>query len=193
MVVFLDDLLIMGRSEEDHLFNLQRVLQRLQENGLRVKRLKCEFGKTQLEYLGHVLDERGIHPAEDKVRAIQKAPAPTNVKDLQAFLGLFNYYGRFVPQQSTVLAPLYRLLRENVTWKWTKTEQSAFVRYKNLLTSDQVLAHYVPSLPLTLACDASAYGIGAVIQHTMPNGGGRLIAYASRTLSPAEKKIFSSR
>ncbi|XP_059201274.1 uncharacterized protein K02A2.6-like [Centropristis striata] len=188
VVVFLDDLLIMGRSEEDHLHNLQRVLQRLQENGLRVKCSKCEFGKTQLEYLGHVLDERGIHPSEEKVRAIHEAPAPTNVKELQAFLGLLNYYGRFLPQQSTVLAPLYRLLRGDVVWKWTDAEQSAFVKCKDLLTSDQVLAHYDPSLPLTLACDASAYGIGAVIQHTMPNGEERPIAYASRMLSPAEKK-----
>ena len=188
VVVFLDDLLIMGRSEEEHLQNLQNVLQRLQENGLRVKRSKCEFGKTQVEYLGHVLDEHGIHPSEDKVRAIQEAPAPANVKELQAFLGLVNYYGRFVPQQSTVLAPLYRLLREKVTWQWTEVERNAFSKCKELLTSDQVLAHYDSSLPLTLACDASAYGIGAVIQHTMPNGEERPIAYASRTLSPAEKK-----
>lgn len=179
VVVFLDDLLIMGRSEEDHLHNLQRVLQRLQENGLRVECSKCEFGRTQLEYLGHVLNERGIHPSEDKVRAIQEAPAPTNVKELQAFLSLFNYYGRFVPQQSTVLATLYRLLRGNVTWKWTEAEQSAFVKCKDLLTSGKVLAHFDSSLPLTLACDASAYGIGAVIQHTMPEGGERPTAYAS--------------
>ncbi|KAK9513169.1 hypothetical protein VZT92_026728 [Zoarces viviparus] len=188
VVVFLDDLLIMGRTEKEHLHNLQKVLQRLQENGLRVKRSKCEFGKTRVEYLGHVLDEQGIHPSKDKVRAIQEAPAPTNVKELQAFLGLFNYYGRFVPQQSTVLAPLYRLLRGQVIWKWTEVEQVAFVKCKELLTSDWVLAHYDPSLPLTLACDASAYGIGAVIQHTMPDGVERPIAFASRTLSPAEKK-----
>ena len=116
VVVFLDDLLIMGCSEEDHLHNLQRVL------------------------------------------------------------------------QSTVLAPLYGLLWGDVVWKWTEAEQSAFVRCKDLLTSDQVLAHYDPSLPLTLACDASAYGIGAVIQHTMPIGEERPIAYASCTLSSAEEK-----
>ena len=156
VVVFLDDLLIMGCSEEDHLHNLQSVLQRLQENGLRVKRSKCEFGKTQLEYLGQVLDECGIHPSEQKVRAIEEAPAPTNVKELQAFLGLPNYYGRFFPQQSTVLAPLYRLLRGDVVWKWTEAEQSSFVKCEDLLTSDQVLAHYDPSLPLTLACNWSS-------------------------------------
>lgn len=115
VVVFLDDLLITGRSEEDHLFNPERVLRRLQENGLWVKCSKCEFCKTQLEYLGYILDERGIYPAEDKVRAIQEAPVPTNVKEHQAFLGLYNYYGKSLSQQSTVMAPLYRLLREKVT------------------------------------------------------------------------------
>lgn len=89
-----------------------------------------------------------------------------------------------------MLAPLYRPFRGNEVWRWTEAEQSAFVKCKDLLTSDQVLAHYDPSLPLTLACDASAYGIGAVIQHTMSNGEERPIAYASRTLPPAEK-IYS--
>ncbi|KAJ8352214.1 hypothetical protein SKAU_G00236900 [Synaphobranchus kaupii] len=141
VVVFLDDLLVTGRTEKEHLDNLQKVLQRLQENGLRVKHPKCEFAKTRIEYLGHVLDEHGIHPSKDKVRAIQEAPAPTNITELQAFLGLFNYYGRFVPQQSTVLAPLYKLLGPDVKWKWTGEQQAAFVKCKELLTSDQVLAH----------------------------------------------------
>lgn len=188
VVVFLDDLLIMGRSEEEHLKNLQDVLQRLKDNGLRVKRSKCDFSKTRVEYLGHVLHAQGIHPSRDKVRAIQEAPAPTSIKELQAFLGLVNYYGRFVPQESMVLAPLYRLLKGQVTWTWSEVERNAFTKCNELLTSDQVLAHYDPSLPLILTCDASAYGIGAVIQHIMPNGEERPIAYASRTLSPAEKK-----
>ncbi|XP_027869143.1 uncharacterized protein K02A2.6-like [Xiphophorus couchianus] len=188
VVVYLDDLLITGCSKAEHLSNLEKVLQRLQENGLRVKRSKCEFNKPQIEYLGHILDEHGVHPSEEKVRAIQDAPAPTNVKELQVFLGLVNYYGRFVPMQSMALAPLYMLLKDSVTWRWTDPEQAAFDRCKGLLTSDRLLAHYDSNLPLTLACDASAYGIGAVIQHTMPSGEERPIAYASRTLSPAEKK-----
>src|SRR4029434_6413132 len=106
----------------------------------------------------------------------------------RAFLGLVNYYGRFVPNQSTVLAPLYRLLKDQVEWEWKRPEQGAFDKCKELLISDKVLVHYDPDLPLTLACDSSAYGIGAVIQHEMPSGKKRPIAYASRTLAPAEKK-----
>lgn len=187
VVVYLDDLLVMGRDETEHLMNLDKVLQRLQENGLRVKKAKCDFGKTQIEYLGHMLDGKGVYPSKDKVRAVHDAPTPTNIKELRAFLGLVNYYGRFLPQQSTVLAPLYRLLKDQTKWGWSKVEQNAFDRCKEMLASDKVLVHYDPNLPLSLACDASAYGIGAVIQHTTPDGQEHPIAYASRTLSPAEK------
>uniref|UniRef100_A0AAV2L2F4 Gypsy retrotransposon integrase-like protein 1 n=1 Tax=Knipowitschia caucasica TaxID=637954 RepID=A0AAV2L2F4_KNICA len=187
VLVYLDDLLVMGRDEAEHLLNLDRVLQRLQENGLRVKKSKCDFGKTQIEYLGHMLDGKGVYPSKDKVRAVHDAPTPTNIKELRAFLGLVNYYGRFLPQQSTVLAPLYKLLKDQTKWRWSKVEQSAFDKCKEMLTGDKVLVHYDPSLPLSLACDASAYGIGAVIQHTTHDGQERPVAYASRTLSPAEK------
>lgn len=94
--------------------------------------------------------------------AIREAPAPTCVKEL----GLVNYYGRFLPNQSIVAVPLYRLLRDNVPWK--QSEQRAFEKCKDLLTNNRVMVHY--DLPLTLACDLSAYGIGAVFQHTMTTG-----------------------
>lgn len=187
VVLYLDDLLITGKTELDHLQKLQKVLQRLQQCGLRVKQSKCEFGKKQIEYLGHVLNSQGIHPSPDKVKAIKEAPAPTSVKELRAFLGLVNYYGRFMPNQSTVLAPLYRLLKDQIEWEWKRPEQKAFEQCKDLLTSDKVLVHYNPDLPLALACDSSAYGIGAVIQHELPSGEKRPIAYASRTLAPAER------
>lgn len=138
--------------------------------------------------MGHVLDSQGIHPSPDKIRAIREAPAPSYLRELRAFLGLVNYYGRFTPNLSTVLAPLYRLLRDQVEWEWSKLEQRAFDKCKELLTSDKLLVDYDANLPLTLACDSSAYGIGAVIQNEMPTGGTRPIAYASQTLAPAEKK-----
>lgn len=90
VVVYLDDLLITWRTNEEHLSNLRKVLQRLQENGWWVKRSKCEFDKPQIEYLEHILDEQGVHPSKHKVRALHEEPALTNVKELQAFLGLVN-------------------------------------------------------------------------------------------------------
>lgn len=187
VVTYLDDLLVTGKNEHDHVQKLQKVLQRLQECGLRVKKSKCEFGKKEIEYLGHVLDSQGLHPSPEKVKAIKEAPAPSSVKELRAFLGLVNYYGRFMPNQSTLLAPLYKLLKDHTEWEWTKPQQKAFEACKELLASDQVLMHYNPDLPLVLACDSSAYGIGAVIQHELPSGEKRPIAYASRTLNPAER------
>lgn len=188
VVVYLDDLLVTGKTEQEHLEKLHKVLQRLQDSGLRVKKGKCEFGKKQIEYLGHILNSEGIYPSPAKVKAIKEAPAPTCVRELRAFLGLVNYYGKFLPNQSTLLAPLYRLLRSQVPWEWKGREQKAFDKCKESLTSDKVLVHYDLNLPVTLACDASAYGMGAVIQHKMPSGEERPIAFASRTLSPAEKK-----
>lgn len=88
VVVFLDHLLIMGHSEKEHRDILQEVLQHLRENDLQVQHSKCEFSKTQVDYLSHILDKQVIHPSKDEVRAIQEAPSPTNVKELQAFLGL---------------------------------------------------------------------------------------------------------
>lgn len=127
--VYLDNVLVTGKSEQEHLYNLDRVLQCLKENGLRVKKEKCEFNKARIQYLGHVLDEKGVHPAVDKIRAIQEAAPGSNVKQLQAFVGLVKYYGCFVPNQSTVLALLYLLLRYEVTWQWGKEQQDAFNRY----------------------------------------------------------------
>ncbi|KAJ7997984.1 hypothetical protein DPEC_G00217830 [Dallia pectoralis] len=105
VVVYLDDLLVMGRDETEHLMNLDRVLQRLQENGLRVKKAKCDFWKTQIEYLGHTLDGKGVYPSKDKVRAVHDAPTPTNIKELRAFLVLVNYYGRFFAAAKYCLDP----------------------------------------------------------------------------------------
>ena len=124
----------------------------------------------------------------DKVDAIQAAPAPKNIAELKSYLGVLSYYGKFLPYLSTVLAPLYRLLRVTNKWKWSKAEQQAFQASKKLLVSSKVLVHYDPEKELILACDASPHGVGAVLSHRMPDGSERPIGFASRTLLPAEKK-----
>ena len=121
------------------------------------------------------------------MEAITKAPAPTNVPELRSFLGLLNYYGRFIPNLASLLHPLNELLKTTTKWKWSRECQEAFKLAKEKLVSADVLAHYDATLPLRLAADASAYGIGAVISHRMPDGAERPIAFASRTLSDAER------
>lgn len=123
----------------------------------------------------------------DKLDAIIKAPEPTNVQELRSFLGLLNYYGKFIPNLSTIVHPLNRLLQHSTQWQWSEECQQAFKEAKETLTSSHILVHYDPSLPLRLAADASAYGVGAVISHLMPDGAEHPIAYASRTLSQSER------
>lgn len=184
---YIDDILITGRSKEEHLRNLDAVLKRLSERGIRVKPSKCEFFRDELTYLGHVINKHGIHPTDEKLAAITNAPAPTDKHQLQSLLGLINYYGKFVPNLSTVLFPLNRLLQKDAAWDWDTACDRAFQHIKQLLSSAPILAHYDPSLPLQLSCDASAYGVGAVLSHIFSDGQIRPIAYASRTLSRAEK------
>ena len=187
VTVYIDDILITGETESDHLQSLEEVLNRLVKAGLRVKKHKCKFMAPSVTYLGYVIDAEGLHPLPDKVQAVQQAPTPRSVTELKSYLGLLTYYGKFLPNLSTRLAPLYKLLGKNVKWKWSLKQDKAFRESKELLTSSQLLVHFDPKLPLLLACDASAYGIGAVLAHKMPNGSEKPIGYASRTLNSAER------
>ena len=183
-MVFIDDILLTGATEEEHLKVLEEVLRRLEKHGVHVKRTKCSFMQASVEYLGHMVDQHGLHTTDDKLRAISEALAPRNVQELRSFLGLRNYYG---PNLATLIHPLNRLLCKGATWKWTTDCEKAFKQSKEVLVSSKVLVHYNPSLPLKLAGDASAYGVGAVISHVMEDGSERPIAFASRTLTPSER------
>ena len=127
VVVYLDDILISGVNEEDHLSNLEEVLQRVQEAGLKLKREKCKFMMSSVTYLGHRIDAQGLHPLPEKVTAIQDAPRPRTVMELKSFLGFISYYGKFMPKLSTVLSPLYELLKASTKWRWSDEEEEAFL------------------------------------------------------------------
>ena len=187
VICYLDDILVTGSTEEEHLSNVEKVLQRLQRYGIRAKRAKCEFLSASVEYLGHRVDATGLHTTQSKVEAIQKAPQPKNTQELRSFLGLVHYYGKFIANLSTLLKPLNLLLKDGSEWLWTEECSRDFKEAKQFLTSAPVLAHYDPALPIKLAGDASAYGIGAVISHVYADGSERPISFASRTLSPSEQ------
>ena len=184
---YLDDIIVTGRNEEEHLRNLSAVLSKLQEAGLRLKKSKCYFMAESVEYLGHVIDAKGLHPTEAKVLAVQNAPVPQDITQLKSFLGLINYYRKFLPDLSSLLAPLNSLLQKGTKWTWSDSQQTAFDEAKKLLQSSVVLAHYDPSKKLILVCDASPYGIGAVLSQYQDDNTERPVAYASRSLSKAEK------
>lgn len=136
--------------------------------------------------MGHKIDNEGLHPVPAKVEAIVNVPVPKNVTELRAFLALLTYYGKFLENLSTVIKPMTVLLQKDSLWNWSTTCQAAFEKAKAQVASSTVLTHFDPQLPILLACDASAYGLGAVISHQMTDGSERPIAYASRTLSKTE-------
>jgi hypothetical protein len=185
--VYFDDILVTGKDDISHLQTLDIVLHRLEDCGLKLKKMKCEFMKDSVQYLGYKIDKDGLQPIQDKIKAVIDAPVPENVDQLRSFLGLLNYYGRFLPNLSKVIAPLNNLLRKDSVFKWTKKCNQALEEAKQQLNSAAVLAHYSTELPLLLASDASEYGVGAVISHLLPNGDERPIAFASRSLSKAER------
>ena len=110
--MYVDDILISGSSEQENVERLQIVLSRLSEVGLRLKKEKCVFLATEVEYLGFKVDAEGLHPLPEKVRVIAEAPAPRNVGELKSLLGLLFYYPRLLPNMATMLGLLYQLLRK---------------------------------------------------------------------------------
>ena len=184
---YIDDILICSNTETDHYDVLRQALCRLREHNVRAHMNKCCFLQSSIDYLGHHIDAEGVHPTKSKVEALLKAPAPTNVAELQAFLGFVQYHGRFYRNLSTILSPMNALLRKNVVWKWTNECQAAYETCKHGISEGSCLTHYGIRKQIRLACDESSYGIGAVISHVMYDGSERPIAMASRTLTKAER------
>ena len=187
VIVRIDDILVSGKNETAHLENLRAVLTKLSQAGLRLREEKCCFMQTEVIYCGYVINGEGIHPVAAKIDAIKNAPTPKDVSQLRAFLGMLNYYHRFLPDVATVLEPLHELLRKGTAWKWNSEQQEAFESAKELLQSAKLLVHFNPDLELIIASDASNYGIGAVLSHKMPDGTERPIGYVSRSLNSAER------
>lgn len=183
---YLDDILIGGENAEDLAWNVERVLERLNEYNVRINADKCNWFADTVTYLGHQLDAKGIHPTLEKVEAIVNAPRPDNLKQLQAYLGLLNFYNRFLPNASGRLKPLHRLLEKEAEWSWSKEADQAFKLSKQLLVDNQFLVHFDLTKPIVVSCDASPYGVGAVLSLVIDNVE-RPVMFASATLNSAER------
>ena len=181
-----DDILLTGRDDREHLDILEEVVRRLETANFRCNLKKTKFLRDSVTYLGYRVDKHGIRPLKSKVDTLIKASYPENLNSLVSFLGAVNYYGRFIRNLSTVVEPLNKL-RRGVPWKFGKEERTAFDSLKTALSSSQVIVPYDPELPVKIDTDASSSGLGAVISHIMSDGTERPIEFASRTLNPAER------
>ena len=186
VIVLLDDVLVTGRTMSEHDHRLREVLRRMSATGLRINPHKSLFRASRVRYLGHEVSVRGLMPLRESVEALLLAPEPANVDHVRSFLGKVNFYEKFIPDRVNLLEPLHRLLPQDAQWTWGDEQANAYKAVKEILCSQPLLVHYSLHLPLVLAVDASPYGVGAVLAHVI-DGFERPIAYASRTLTSAEK------
>ncbi|XP_055345010.1 uncharacterized protein LOC129592891 [Paramacrobiotus metropolitanus] len=181
---YIDDVIFAGKTWEIFMQNLRNVLMSLVEAGFTIKPTKCEFGMRQMGFLGHILSEVGIRMDPEKVTAVSEFKRPQTERQLRSFLGLANYYRKFIMGYAQKTSHLYELLRQDkhVKEDWTAVYEEEFNSLKKLLCEGPVLAKFDPAKPTVIKCDASKEGIGAVLSQD-----GHTIAYASRVLHGAEK------
>ncbi|KAG8498138.1 hypothetical protein CXB51_007053 [Gossypium anomalum] len=182
VVVFIDDILVYSRDEEEHAEHLRTVLQILRENQLYAKFSKCEFWLREVGFLGHIVSAEGIRVDPSKISAIVNWSPPKNVSEVRSFLGLAGYYRRFVQGFSMIASPMTRLLQKDVKFEWTDECQQSFNRLKDLLTKAPVLVQPEPGKEFVIYSDASLNGLGCVLMQE-----GKVIAYASRQLKSHER------
>lgn len=209
-LVYLDDIIVFGRSLEGHNNNLSEVLNRLETAGLTIKPSKCAFGLRELRFLGHLIGKDGIRMDPNKIRAVIELQPPKNVSEVRSFIGMASYYRRFIEGFARIAEPLTRLtISKDKTkpgsqvhataiekpktdgtekFEWADEQQKAFDEIKEKLTSQPVLCHYDRNIPLELRTDACGYGLGAILLHVQKDGRKQVVAYASRLLRGAEKR-----
>ena len=186
VMVYLDDVIIYSKTFEEHLTHLNDIFDRVRDANLRLKAEKCYFAAKELQFLGHVVGKDGVKPDPAKVDKIINYPYPTNLRDLRGALGLFSYYRRFIQNFSQIADPLYNLLKKDTPYLWTENQQQAFNLLKQKLTEAPIVRYPNMDKPFSLYTDASDTGLGAVLSQ-QDGKEEYVIAYASRTLSPAEK------
>ena len=177
-----DDIIVFGKDNEEHDEALQQVLDKVRESGLKLNKKKCIFRVTQTTFLGHLISADGIKPDPRKIEAILQMPTPANKTELQRFLGMINYLGKFLPNISKETAPLCQLLEKDVQWQFEQQHEAVVNRLKKMITSSPVLAYYESKLPIRLTRDASKAVLGQ--NH---EGVWKPIAYASRAMTQCEQ------
>lgn len=188
--VYLDDILVASSSEREHMQDIRTVCSRLQDFGLVIRLEKCLFGQKSIDFLGHQVSKYGSIPLPSKVKAIEELPKPLTVKGLQEFLGMINFYHRFIPNAAALLQPLHSALKKSKprhAINWTHDMDNAFRSSKAALVSATMLNHPIPGVPISLTSDASDKAVGAVLEQYV-NKSWQPLAFFSKQLRPPEQK-----
>lgn len=186
-LVYLDDIIIFGKTIKEHYENMALVFERLRQYNLKVQPQKCQFLRKEIKFLGHVISEAGIKPDPEKITAVSTYPTPTNLKEIQSFLGFANYYRRFIKHFAKLASPMNDLLKKDIPFMWSDQCKEAFELLKSKLTSHPILIHPDFEKEFLLTVDASGKAIGAVLSQGEV-GKDLPISFASRALLPAEQR-----
>ena len=185
-LAYLDDVLIFSTTYEQHVQHVRKVLSKLREKDLLVKLSKCEFHKHIISFLGYTVSEKGLSPDPQKVKSIKDWPEPTTVKEVQAFLGLLNYYRKFIGNFGHMAAPLNNLTKKDTAFAFRKECKEAFEALKHRLMTAPVLVFHDPERQSILETDASDFAISAILTQKGDDGKKRPVAYYSRKMTGPE-------
>ncbi|CAA7018064.1 unnamed protein product [Microthlaspi erraticum] len=182
VIIFIDDILVYSRSQEEHATHLRLVLEKLREQKLFAKLSKCSFWQREMGFLGHIVSAEGVSVDPAKIEAIRDWPRPSSATEIRSFLGLAGYYRRFVKGFATMAQPMTKLTGKDVPFVWSAECEESFSQLKEMLTTTPVLALPEPGKPYMVYTDASGIGLGCVLMQE-----GRVIAYASRQWQGSER------
>jgi 8-oxo-dGTP pyrophosphatase MutT (NUDIX family) len=186
-VVYLDDIIIYSKTKEQHLKDVRRVLELLHKAVLQIKLKKCKFFQKEIPFLGHIISKEGIKTDPEKIRAMQEMEPPKCLRDVQAILGLFQYYKSFILDFARIAAPIYKALKRQPKFIWEKEQQEAFETLKRKMTEAPILAHPDYDKPFILYSDASYSGLGHILAQKGNDSKEHVILYGGRKLQPAEQ------
>jgi hypothetical protein len=190
-LIYIDDLLIFCKSVEEHIEILQEIFDRCRAANLKLNPEKTFMGRPSIVYLGHHISAEGVAPLRERIEAIDTFPAPTKVKEVQRFLGMCAYYGKFIKAFSSIASPLYKFKDPKAKFVWTEECENAFKTLKKALTESPVLIHPDMKKPFILHTDASNDGLGAVLSQLGEDEKEHPIAYAARTLKSSERNYVT--